>query len=395
MILEQIPRLLRLCLVPFFLVAPLPVRGSTPGPSSPPGPEALFLVVFTPTTEGNTYWPEVHRAMAAAAEDLGVGIRFFEFPVDDRFAKFREGAALLRQDPAPAGAIFSVAFGQARPLAEVARERGIPFLIQGPLFPEEENALGGAPRKVFSNWTGTFREDEEEKGFLLAQTLIDAAAARGRHDGEGFIQVVGIGGDTSWFGSRLREAGLRRAVEADPRAQLLQTVPTRWTPEEGEAMAVRLLQRYPQVSVIWAASDQLALGAVQGIRSQGGSPGETHFTGGLDLSMTGLRAVRAGTLTATVASSVYSYAELVVYLYDYLQGIDFADEIGTDFSPRPYRVTGDNAAQVLELLKMYREVDYRRFSKHHNPGMGRYDFSLSRLPELLDDPGNSSPGAAP
>ncbi|SIP87488.1 monosaccharide ABC transporter substrate-binding protein, CUT2 family [Alkalispirochaeta americana] len=381
MVLPQFHRLLVLCGALFFLISAAP--GEVASAETDCG--SSFLAVFTPTTEGNTYWPEVHRAMAAAADDLGIGIRFFEFPVDDRFAKSLEGVRLLQEDPTPAAAIFSVAFGQAQPLAVAAHQRGIPFLIQGPLFPGDREALGGGPGQDISSWIGTFQEDEEAKGFFLGQALIEAAEARGRYDRDGFIQVVGVGGDTSWFGSRLREEGLRRAVEDHPRARLLQTVPTRWTPEEGRLMTVRLLQRYPQVSVIWAASDQLALGVLQGIRSMEGVPGETHFTGGLDLSRVGLQAVLSGEFTATVASSSYSYAEMVVYLYDYLQGIEFFRDTGREFSPRPYGATRDNAEQILALQDVYRDVDYRLFSKHYNPEMTRYDFALSRIPDLVGE----------
>jgi len=30
-------------------------------------PEPFHVVVFTPTTEGNTYWPDVHAVMRSAA----------------------------------------------------------------------------------------------------------------------------------------------------------------------------------------------------------------------------------------------------------------------------------------------------------------------------------------
>jgi ABC-type sugar transport system substrate-binding protein len=327
-----------------------------------PAPAHSFRVaVFTPTTEGNTYWPEVHAVMRGAAASLQLEVTFHEFDVSDRFAKAEEGVQILRTDPVPDAAIFSVAFGQAEPLMNAAEALGIPFFLNGPLFPEELATLGGSPRREYQNWIGYFHEDEEEKGYLLARELIAAARAIGRVASDGTVQVVGVGGDATWHGSVLREAGLRRAVAEDPAARLLQTVPTRWTPEEGREMTTRLLARYPEVTVVWAASDQLALGAAEGLRSLGMEPGQAAFTGGLDLSLVGLEAVRDGTLTATVAATALIWAEILVCLHHYLQGEDFADRFGTEIHFPPEIATYATAEDNIRLRAQYEAIDYTEF----------------------------------
>jgi ABC-type sugar transport system substrate-binding protein len=292
--------------------------------------EPFHIAVFTPTTEGNTYWPEVYRVMRSAETRLNVELAFHSFDVGDRFAKPDEGVKLLHTEPRPDGAIFSVAYGQAEALMNAAEERGIPFFLHGPLFPRELAALGGGPRRTYRNWIGYFHEDEEEKGYLLARELIAAAAQT--HNGtasEGKIRIVGVSGDATWYGTSLREAGLSRAVEEDPRARLLQIVPTRWTQQEGQDMTRRLLSRYTDVAVVWCASDQLALGAVEALRAADRNPGEDTFAGGLDLSSGGVEAVGEGTLTATVASPISMWTRVLGYLSEYLHSRDFADQMGT------------------------------------------------------------------
>lgn len=342
------------------------------------------LAVFTPTTEGNTYWPEVHKIMKAAAEDLGIQIYFYEFDVGDRFSKKERGVEILNQEPIPDAAIFSVAFGQAKPLVEAADELNIPFFIQGPLFPDELEELGDIPRKKIENWIGYFHQDEVEKGYLLGKALIEEAIRHERFAADGTVHVAGVGGDTSWFGSNLREEGLRKAIAETPMAQLMQTVPTRWTPSEGRDMTWRLLQRYPEVSVVWAASDQLALGVVEALGAIGHTPGETIFTGGLDLSMVGLAAIQTGELTATAASSMLMYAEIVVYLYDYLQGIDFADEKGTKIKTKVYLTDAATADSFIKLQQMYLHLDFTDFSRYHNKSLSHYDFSLRRVQKYAE-----------
>ncbi len=315
------------------LAAGGPARAAAQESESPS--ETLRVALFIPTTEGNTYWPEVVRVMRAAEAELNIALTVHEFDVGDRFAKADEGVRILQREPVPDGAIFSVAYGQAQPLMDAAEEQGIPFFLHGPLFPAELDALGGGPRRTYEQWIGYFHEDEEEKGYLLARELINAAIAANPRRTDHPIRLVGVSGDPTWYGTVLREAGLRRAVAREPRAQLLQVVPTRWTQQEGRDMTERLMNRYPDLTVVWAASDQLALGAYEALRSAGRRPGIDTFTGGLDRSRVGREAVRAGHLTATVAAPNRMWSRVLHYLSNYLRGEDFADSAGTEilFAP--------------------------------------------------------------
>lgn len=324
------------------------------------------IAVFTPITEDNTYWPEVHRIMNSAAKDLGIKLSIHEFDVRDRFAKSEAGVEILQREPKPDAAIFSVAFGQAVPLMDAAEELDIPFFLNGPLFPTEMEKLGGTPRQSYKNWIGYFQEDEELKGYLLAQQLIKSAINNNYIARDGTFHIVGIGGDTTWYGSIIRERGLFKAVEKEPRARLLQTVPTRWTPDEGREMTTRLLERHPEVRVVWAASDQLGLGAAEALRSLGMEPGYSAFTGGLDLSKIGLEAVKKGDLQATVACTPLIWAETLIYLYDYLQGKDFAELIGTEIIFQPEIATQSKAEELLMLREKYEKIDFRKYSRYYN-----------------------------
>ena len=337
------------------------------------------IVFFMPTTENNTYWPQVIRVLKAAADDLGVTLEDHAFDVRDRFVRHVEGADILKAEPKPDGAILSVAHGDARPLLETAESLNIPVFLQGPLFPSELPKLGNAPRRIFKQWIGYFYQDEMEKGYRLGKALIAAAHRAAEPADAAPFNVVGIGGDFTWFGSKLRKNGLVRAVEEDPAAQLLQVVPTHWTQAEGRTMAAGLLGRYPQANIFWAASDQLGIGAAEALTAAGRILGQNGFVGGLDLSMNGLRHVKNGQLVATVASSIFCYAQVIVCLYDYLNGIDFADDIGTQISTPIHTVTSENVDLHLKLYRTLDAIDFSTWSKTINTDLDHYDFSLQRL----------------
>jgi|GEM_PF-1238530 len=348
----------------------------------------LRVVVFTPTTQDNTYWPQVYEIMEAAADDLGVELLFHGFDVRDRYAKADLGTKILQSVGRIDGAIFSVAFGQTLPLLQATESLRIPVIVQGPLFESELPALGYRPRRTFASWVGLFSQDEHEKGRELGRVLIDAALRTGLTSTAGTVPVAGVGGDPSWFGSQVREAGLVAAVQAHPEAVLFQVVPTLWAESDGYEMGRALLARYPDTTVIWAASDQLAIGAARGAREAGLVVGEDLVIGGLDLSRAGLEHVRDGRLTATTASLLFGYARVLVYLTDYVRGVDFADETGTEFVLPVWTATAENAGEFLQLYRAHDEIDYRLLSRALNPELESYDFSPARLRAV------STPGGA-
>ncbi len=341
-----------------------------------PRPRIAF---FTPNSEGNTYWPQVFRIMDLVARSLGFDFVPYSFGVQNRFARLRDSLQTLNQSPRPDAVIASVVIGQSKGILDAAQSMGIPVFILGPLFPAELPVIGGGPRAHYKQWSALFNWAEEQKGHALGQVLLQAAQQQNAIADDGRIHVVGLGGDPSWFGSGLRQAGLKRAVDEHPRAVLKQVVPTNWTPGEGQQLTARLLERFPQAGVFWAASDQLGAGAVQALVAAGKTPGKTAFTGGLDLSQIGLEMVMRGQFVATTASPLMSYAQVAILMYDYLQGLDFEDELGHEIEFPTSVATRDNAAQHLALGQCLPRIDFKAFSKAHNPRLSRYDFSFEAL----------------
>ena len=347
--------------------------------------EDIRIAVLTPTTENNTYWPQVYNLLNAAADDLGLEIVPFEFDVSDRYAKTVEGVKVLQSKPVFDGAILSVAFGQALPLLDVAEQLCIPVFVQGPISLSERIKAGYNPGDKYKCWLGYFMQDEQEKGYLLGKLLIDQAAESGAYDEQGYIQIFGISGDYSWDGTEKRELGLLQAVEEDSSAILHQVVPTLWTPIESEAKTASLLERYPKTSVVWAASDQIAIGVAQALNASGRRTGKDVFTGGLDLSMAGLEKIEEGSLTATVSGLLFFYTKILVLLHDHLRGIDITNETDADIYPEIYSATQENINVFLKLYRDYEKIDFKTLSKVYNRNLNFYDFSLDKLIESMNE----------
>ena len=347
------------------LASPWPLRAAT----------LPRVLLFSPNSEGNTYWPQVFEILSNVAQALQFDFVPFSFGVGDRFVRQAEALRLIGQAPRPQAVIADVVIGDAARELEAAEQAGVPLFLLGPLFPAELPALGGAPRLKYRRWAALLQSDEEEKGYRLGGLLLDAARQAQAFARDGRVHAVGLGGARSWSGSQLREAGFARAVTERPFALLHQVVPTRWSPAEGRHITTRLLQRYPESSVVWAASDQLGAGAAQALQEAGRTLGRDAFTGGLDLSELGLALVQQGRFVATVAASFASWFELAVLVNDHVRGVDFADELGSAVSFPTLTATRENAAQIQEVVRLLPSIDPRPFSKAATPARRRYDFS--------------------
>lgn len=335
------------------------------------------IVFFSPNSEANTYWPQVFRIIEKVARDLEFEFVPYSLGVEDRFERQQKVLRILQAEPRPQAVIASVVIGHSQRILDASEALDIPVFILGPLFPSELPGVGMTPRRKYKTWAAVFNWAEEQKGYALGTVLLAAAQKRGAYAPDGSIHVVGVGGDPTWFGSDLRQAGLTRAVAEQPRAVLEQVVPTRWKREEAHQLTLKLLRRFPDASVVWAASDQLGVGVVDALTQLGRVPGQTAFTGGLDLSEVGLQRVREGSFVATAATTLLSFAQAAVLIYDYVSGLDFAPELGSQLEFPTEVATRDNVAQHLRLLRCVDNIDFKRFSKVHNKLLQRYDFSMA------------------
>jgi len=71
-----------------------------------------------------------------------------------------------------------------------------------------------------------------------------------------------------------------------------------WMQDEGFAIAQDMLQRYPDISVFFGRADALALGAAHAVKVA--NVGHKVWIFGFDGDVAGLKAVRDGTLDATM-----------------------------------------------------------------------------------------------
>jgi ribose transport system substrate-binding protein len=155
-----------------------------------------------------------------------------------------------------------------------------------------------APAAVGNGWVAHVSFDGRVGGYETAKALISAMGGSG-----GIIALQGILDNVP---AKQRFAGLERALGENPGVQLLDQQTAEWNRNKAFQVTQTLLAKHSgQVKGIWAANDDMALGALEALRAAG-LAGQVPIVGN-DAVPEALEAIQAGDsgYVATVSSDAY------------------------------------------------------------------------------------------
>jgi ABC-type sugar transport system substrate-binding protein len=138
-------------------------------------------------------------------------------------------------------------------------------------------------------------DDRWQSGYVAGQYIAKQLKGQGT-----VIQILGPSG-SDW--TKLRQKGFEKAISAYPGMKIVGTADGGYVRDKGLRAAQDLLVKYPDVNAIYGENEDMALGASQAIDARGlkhwnGSEG--IITIGADGLVSGMEAIKAGKLTATV-----------------------------------------------------------------------------------------------
>lgn len=352
--------------------------------------EPAFKVGFVmPSEPDDPFFSELKTAMEAAARDLNIEL-IIEHSGRNMPVYARKYGRRLMQTHKPHYFLTGGWSGGAKYHLYEAEKLDIEtFVINAPV---GGNLAEVAPRKDLPNWLGQMTPDNVQGGHLLADVLIEEARSRKLTDADGKVHLVALSGNSQDTTSLQRLEGLKARVGASDDVILHEVVLAGWQKDTAYRETQRLLEKYPDMSVIWAASDHMALGAAEAAEQGGRKPGENIMIGGFDWNEQNLHDIKNGRLTASIGGHVLEGAWVLVLLYDYHRKKDFAGELGTKFTSPMHVLTSKTIDQYPRMLHGmdWDKVDFKRFSKAHNTSLRRYDFSLRALFNAVADDGSSA-----
>jgi ribose transport system substrate-binding protein len=116
-----------------------------------------------------------------------------------------------------------------------------------------------------------------------------------------------------------REKGFREALASAPGVKVIAEQTANWDQDKGFSVAQDMLQAHPDINILWGQADAMALGAAQAAAKAGLA--KKPIIVGFDGDFAGMKAVKAGTLDATMVQQTQKMGRLAVQsACDLIQG---------------------------------------------------------------------------
>ena len=166
-----------------------------------------------------------------------------------------------------------------------ARDAKVPIIVVDTRLDPKAAADAGVHAETFVG------SDNYEGGKLAGGYLVKATNGKAR-----VAILEGIPGHETGD-SRLR--GFREAVSSAPAITIVASQPANWERDQGFNVFQNMLQAHPDIDAVFAASDLMALGAIEAIAAAG-KTGKIRVVG-FDALDDAKKAIAAGTMEASVA----------------------------------------------------------------------------------------------
>ncbi len=247
-------------------------------------------------TLNHPFFVDMRRGAQEAADRLGVDLQVQaaerEIDVDKQMQivenLLQTGIKVLAITPSGSREIVSALVK--------ARAAGVPIIIVDTRLDAKAAADAGVQAQTFIG------SDNYEGGKLAGEYAVKATGGKAK---VGILE--GIPGHETGD-SRLR--GFREAVAKLPGITIVASQPANWERDQGFNVFQNMLQAHPEIDTVFAASDLMALGAIEAIAAAGRT-GKIRVIG-FDALDDAKKAIAAGTMDASVAQFPYEMGKAAV-----------------------------------------------------------------------------------
>ena len=337
------------------------------------GARAESVLFLNPGSSDEAFWVSYSQFMQAAARDLGIDLQilYAQRQPEQTLAQAR---IALQGAKRPDYLVFVNEQYVAPQIMRMANQSGVKlFIVNAALTPNQQNLVGERADRI-----GSLVPNDEQGGYLMMKELIRLHPPAA--PGEG-IELLAFSGLKITPSAQLREKGMQRALAEHPEVRLRQLVYSGWSQERAYEQARQLLGRYPKISLVWAANDEMAFGAMRAFSEAGRVPGKDVLFSAVNTSPAALQALVDGRLSALLGGHFTLGGWALVELHDYAQGVDLNQYGGRDRQIPLLQLIGKE--QARRMLAMGDSPDYgvhfHKLSAKGRPVSYRYPFTLQTL----------------
>lgn len=233
---------------------------------------------------------------------------------------------------------------QANQLSDAATKNPAAVLIN----PVDSDAAGAAVKPVLNSKVPVVAIDRAVNGASVSATVSSDNVDGGKQAAKALAAAIGdkgeilvLQGTAGTSAARDRGQGFEDGIKAFPGIKIAAEQPADFDRTKGLNVATNMLQSHPGVVAIYAANDEMALGAVQAL---GAKAGQQVKVFGFDGTEDGLKAVKEGKMVGTIAQQPKELGKKAVEL-----AVKAADKQTVSSEPVPVKtVTMSNVADFLK-----------------------------------------------
>ncbi len=211
---------------------------------------------FVANNPTGPFWQNVSTVMDAAAKDLDIALKI-HYANRDHIQMKKLVLDALNESPDFLVLVDEKSAVTKLLLSSPPSKTKIYFLLNTPTSVDLERLT----RKGF-NVVGSVIADNTHVGKALITSLIEKAKqSKGT--------IIALYGDTSTQASILRERGMLSVINRQHGLKLRERLYANWSELEAYRLTHGLAQRYPDLSIVWAANDAMAAGADRALNQLG------------------------------------------------------------------------------------------------------------------------------
>lgn len=328
--------------------------------------------VFMQRNSDDMFFKNIISFMTVAANQLGMKVRPYYANGDQFLMQKQLKEALTGPNKVDAVAITN--YKEEGPtFIKMANNAKTPILIITTNLSEANKIQLKQSGENYKYWIGEIVPNDFETGYKMAKYLIKTS----KPAKDGKIHMIALEGLHCETSSIQRVLGLKKALKENPSIVLDRLVSTKWAIDVAKNKFIELKRFYPEASAIWAASDGIGLGVVQGAKALNLKPGKDIYTTGVDWTKEGLDNVKNKNFVVSFGGHYMDGAWAVIVFYDYFHGIKFKTNGATRFSSQMMPLTSKNIDEYQRKMNTnnWKKVNFRKFSKKLNPDLKEYNFS--------------------
>lgn len=266
------------------------------------------VAFFSPVPKGNIYWDEVIQIINKSANNLNINLTII-FPPKSGIFELKntiENEIIIKKFDYVI-ITYPGIFGKN--ILDFLESKKIYSIIISKLSNEEKNLIKN-PGEYYKYWIGNVYSDDYEQGYLLAKELLKSYSSTLEK-----IDMISINGYRGITATNDRENGMLKAIEESKNIVLKQAFYVNdWSIKGSKELTDEAIKRYPNVKIIWTASDNLALGVTD--------TSYKGIIGSIDGTKPILNLMKNNKISATVVGGQLNSLISLILIKDHSEGIN-------------------------------------------------------------------------